>query len=178
MGKQLAISNLKDEVSAYDEYVEFDVNSDSETYTVKMYPFFKPEKIRDLIEDMINFAKKCEEEKIKINDKDEDDLVGFFILKHFTNIKFTKSKKAKKLYEEFKIALNAKMFGEILKAFPEQSILDVQKMLYDHLEMSVKAHKTREEFQERIKGLELENREVFEQFANKQKIESESKVVN
>ncbi|GLI86641.1 hypothetical protein ANABIO32_44880 [Rossellomorea marisflavi] len=135
MGKQLSIANLEEEISHFDEVVEVDFEGrNGEKYTIKIKPFFKPEKVRNLVVELIDFYKKAEEEKLKIPEFEQEDLIPFFIIKHFTNIKFTRSKKAKKVYEEFKTAINAAMFIPLLDAFPQESIQAVYERIYDQIE--------------------------------------------
>ncbi len=126
-----------------------------------MYPFFAPEKIRDLVNELVDFYKKAQEEKLDIPKIEEDDLVGFFIIKYFTNLKLTSSKKAKKLYEDFKTALNAPLFKVLMKSFPEDSITKVYDRIYEVIEMSAEMENRIKAYQEQLKELPLENRDII-----------------
>ena len=66
MTKQFSVSQLKDEVSIYDEFVDIPVTVQGKEYIVKMFPYFKPEGIRDLVNEMIDFFKASETEKLMI----------------------------------------------------------------------------------------------------------------
>lgn len=162
MSEQLSVSQLKDEVSIYDEFVEIPVTIQDKEYNVKMFPFFKPEKVRDLVNELIEFFKACEKEKVTIPPIEEDDLVGYFIIKYFTDMKFTKSKKAKNIYAEFKLALNSQLFKVLMETYPQESIQSVYERIFDIRDMSAKFENKFKEIQETIKSLPLENRDVLE----------------
>ena len=166
MAKPVSINMLKEEVSMYDEFIEIPVgNSDSE-YTLKLYPYFKPEKVRDLVKEMSEFFKLCKKEKVEINSDEEDDIVCFFVVKHFTNITFTKSKKAKKIYDEFKILINSSLYPIIMKTIPEESIKKVYEYAHEVINASVRVEEMFEKAQKQISELPLENRELLEKIAN------------
>jgi hypothetical protein len=131
MSEKLSISQLKDEVSIYDEFIEIPVTMNEKEYAVRMYPYFKPEKIRDLVNELHDFLNVAKQEKLVIPPIEEDDLVGYFIVKYFTNLTATKSKKAKAIYNEFKIALNSKLFKVLIEAFPKDSIGEVYDRIYE-----------------------------------------------
>jgi hypothetical protein len=178
MAEQFKVSQLKDEISIFDEFVEIPVSSQDKEYIVKMYPYFKPERIRDLVNELVDFYKLCDKEKVSIPQIEQDDLIGYFIVKYFTNMIFTKSKKAKKIYEEFKLTLNSQLFKTLMETYPKDSIQSVYERIYQVIEVNAELQNQFKQYQETLKDLPLENREVFEQFTNKQKSESESKVVN
>jgi hypothetical protein len=160
--KRLSVSQLKDEVSMYDEFIEITVPIQGEEYTVKMFPYFKPEKVRDLVNELIEFFKASDKEKLEIPEIEEDDLIGYFIIKYFTDMKFTTSKKAKKIYEEFKLALNSDLFKVLMKTYPEESVKKVLDRIYEVRETDAKLKAKIEKAQDAIVNLPLENREIFE----------------
>lgn len=162
MAEQFKVAQLKDEVSIYDEFVEIPVNSQDKEYIVKMYPYFKPEKVRDLVEEIGEFYLSCEKEKITVSQKEQDDIVGYFITKYFTNMIFTKSKKAKKVYEEFKIAVNSGLFKTLMEAYPKESIMSVYDRIYEVLEANAELESQMQRYQQVLKELQpLENREII-----------------
>lgn len=169
MAEQFSVSQLQDEVSMYDEFVEIDFTSQGKEYTIKLFPFFKPEKIRDLVNEMIEFFKAAEKEKVEVKQIEEDDLVGYYILKYFTDMKFTKSKKAKNIYAEFKFALNSPLFKQLMEAYPKESVKTVIDRIYEVSNASIKIKNDIEEAQGKIKDLPLENREIIEKLGNKLK---------
>ena len=132
------MSVLEKENNIQDEEVSisFDINGDN--YEVKMYPYFKPEKIRDLVNDLVLFYKNAEKEKLEVDSQEESDLIGYFLIKHFSNIKTTKSKVAKTIYKEFKTALNSVVIQEIIKTFPSESIEKVYTRIYEVIESGAK----------------------------------------
>jgi N-glycosylase/DNA lyase len=162
MTKQFSVSQLKDEVSIYDEFVDIPVTVQGKEYIVKMFPYFKPEGIRDLVNEMIDFFKASETEKLIIPQIEEDDLVGYFIVKHFTDMKFTKSKKAKVIYNEFKLVLNSQLFKVLMETYPQESIKSVYDRIFSVIENNEQLKNKFKETQGVIKDLPLENREIFE----------------
>jgi N-glycosylase/DNA lyase len=162
MAKQFSVSQLKDEVSIYDEFVDIPVTVQGKEYIVKMFPYFKPEGIRDLVNEMIDFFKASETEKLIIPQIEEDDLVGYFIVKHFTDMKFTKSKKAKVIYNEFKLVLNSQLFKVLMETYPQESIKSVYDRIFSVIENNEQLKNKFKETQDVIKDLPLENREIFE----------------
>jgi hypothetical protein len=160
--KKLSVSQLKDEVSMYDEFVEIDVNVNGTDYVVKMYPYFKPEKVRDLVNELIEFFKASEKEKLDIPSIEEDDLIGYYIIKYFTDMKFTSSKKAKKIYEEFKLVLNSDLFKVLMETIPKKSFEKVIDRIFEVRDASMLLQDKFKAAQENIKNLNLENKDIFE----------------
>lgn len=164
------LSQLKEINKIYDEFVEIQIDVPTEEgivqETIKLYPAFKPEKIRDLVEEMTEFYKAADKEKIKIEDKEMDDIVGYFIFRHFTDITMTKSKKAKILHEEYKLLINSSLYKQIGKLIPEQSIQSVYEYIQEVIEASVKIEKQLRQQQKEIKNLKLENKEVIDMVNN------------
>jgi hypothetical protein len=169
MANQFSVSQLQDEVSIYDEYVEIPVVAQGKEYMVKMYPYFKPEKIRDLVNELIQFFQAAEKEKVVIQPIEEEDLIGYYIIKYFTDMKFTKSKKAKNIYSEFKLALNSQLFKVLMETYPQESIQQVYERIFNIGEAKEMFESKFQEAQEMIKDLPLENREVIQKLGNKLK---------
>jgi hypothetical protein len=163
MSGQFSVSQLQDEVSVYDEYVEFPIQTQGKEYIVKLFPFFKPEKVRDLVIDLQNFFKAAEQEKVNISPIEEDDLVGYFIVKYFTDMKFTKSKKAKVIYNEFKLTLNSQLFKILMKSYPQESVQSVYERIFEIIEVDNQMKNKFKDAQNLIKELPLENKEVINQ---------------
>ena len=164
-GKRISISMLKDEVKVFDEYVEFPVSVPNyeDDFIVKVYPVFKPEKIKELTDELFGFIAKCKEEKVPVSRDEEDDLVGFFIVKHFTDIKFTKSKKAAKMYEEFKIAINTELFKQLIEQFPQESINTLNEYIYSRIEAGEQIALATEKLQQSVKNLSIQKKKTSKQ---------------
>lgn len=173
MGKQVSIAMLKEEVKMYDEFIEIPLTlADGTNYSIKLYPYFKPDKVRDLIDEMTEFIQNCNKEKVEIPKNEEDDLIGYFIVKYFTDLKFTKSKKAKIIYEEFKIALNTEIFKILIEAFPPESIQKVYERMHEVIEANAKLHDIASKAQKQIQELPLENRQLFEEYVQKHNVKN------
>lgn len=163
MSNQLSVSVLREENKIYDEYVEIPVISQNKEYIIKLYPFFPPEKIKSLVISLAEFFHNAEKEKVKLEAKFEDDLVMYYIVKYFTDIKFSKSKKAKSIYDEFKSVINSKVYKEMVKLFPEQSISEVYDQIFETLDSSALLKEKFKDVQKIFNELPLQNREAFEQ---------------
>src|SRR5690554_2468559 len=97
--KQLSISMLKEYNKRFDEIVDIPVDFNGEEYVVKMHPFFSPTKVKELVDNLITFYKNAEKEKLSVPQELEDDLVGYFIVGTFSNLKLSLTKKAKSIFE-------------------------------------------------------------------------------
>ncbi len=168
MTKQLSTSQLKEHNKKYNEVIEEDFEIDGEDYTIRIYPYFKPEKIKDLLNERQEFLNKCHEENIELQDDEISDFLGYLIIKYFTNIKTTTSRKAKTIYKDFKTLLNHEIYLPLLNVFPEKSIRKVQEMLFERTETYIKLEEEIRKQQEKIKDLPLENREVIEKVFGKE----------
>ncbi|MBD1379219.1 hypothetical protein [Metabacillus arenae] len=158
---QLSMSVIKEDAKQYDEFIEIPVTAQGKEYIVKLWPFFSPTSVNKLINELIEFKKKADEEKLKIEDKSWDDLIGYFIVRHFTDIKMTKSKKAKTIYDEFKSAINSKLFEIILKSIPEESMMFVHGKIMELAEMNAKLQERVRQAQKEIQELPLENKDIL-----------------
>ena len=128
----ISINDLASEVEIYDQTVSFDVEVNGEEMEIKYYPYFKPTKINELIEELIWFYQKAKEEGIEIQDKRFPEIVMFFILRHFTDLQFGEPKNAERLFKEFNIVVNSalfKFFSE--EAFLSSSVKDVFEKVND-----------------------------------------------
>jgi hypothetical protein len=161
MSKQLSMKVVTEDTKKYKEQVEFPVNAQGEEYIVKFYPYFSPTKIKSLVETMIQFFQSAKQENLDIPNEEFDDLVGYFIIRKFTNIKMTTSKKAKSIYDEYKSAIDSPLFELILSTIPEESILAVHKRIFDTIELSAKLENKMKMVKEEIDNLPLENRDVL-----------------
>lgn len=172
MGKQVSIKMLEKEVAMYDEFVEIPVTiqGNSEEYTIKLYPFFKPEKVRELVDELVVFFKAADKEKLIVPQNEEDDIFNFYMVKYFTNLSFTKSKKAKTIYKEFKTAINTSIFKVLIQSFPEESKKSVIERIFEVGNESEKFKDMILRAQQAIKDLPLESRELL----LKNKTENES----
>ncbi|MGD6876772.1 hypothetical protein [Bacillus infantis] len=168
---RVSIQMIKDEVSMYDEYVEIPVPVGGRELTVKMYPYFKPEKVRDLVSSLTEFYQLCEKEKVTVPEIDQDDLIGYFIVKYFTDIKFSRSKKAKSIFEEFKVAQNSTLFKVLMETFPKESIYSVHDRIFDVLKVSAEYEANKEKYKNMIDELPLENKEIFKSLQNKLEVQ-------
>ncbi|MEH7346012.1 hypothetical protein V7122_19400 [Bacillus sp. JJ1532] len=158
MTKQVSISMLKEDNKIYDEFIEVPVDYDEQEHIIKVYPYFKPTKVQKLVDSLVDFYKSAQEENISIPKEEESDIIAYFIVKFFTDVKFANSKKAKTMYDEFKIVLNAKIFQFIFKLFPEDSIKEVHERINDVIEASQRIQLVDKQIHKTVAELQLESK--------------------
>lgn len=174
MAERLSISMIKDEVKMFDEYIDIPFTAQGKEVNVRLYPLFSPVTVRDIVNNLAEFLRNAKKENVKYDDKEFDDIVAYFILRHCTDIKFTKSKKAKTLYDEFKIVIKSKSIQTLLKFIPEESIKDVYDRIFEVIEVNAKIENRIKEIQKQIQELPLENRDILfgkENNADKESVE-------
>lgn len=161
--------DLKSEVEIYDEYVElpFTPFGSDKDIIVKLYYSFKPEKVKNLINEYAAFIHTSKKEKLSLEDDELEDLLCYYIIKYFTDVTTTKSKKAKTIYNEFKLLINSRFYTQIMELFPAESIKEVQNRWMQLIEISGKMEQQLASIQKEIGNLNLENKEVFESLQNK-----------
>lgn len=160
MSEQFDIKMLTDEQKKYDEFITIDVDAQGKAYIVKVFPFFSPIETKELLNQMIAFFKDANETKLVIEDNEFDDLIAYFCMRKFTDIKMTKSKKAKVLYKEFKTCKNSKLFELIAASFAEESTEYLYSQLFKLTEFAAKIETKIKMAQSQIEGLKL-NPEVL-----------------
>lgn len=170
----LPINALKDETKMYDETIEVaTITHEDKEYVIQFYPFFKYEKIRKLVLELGQFFINADKEKIKIDPLEEDGIINYFIIKHFSKgLKFTTGKKAKTIYDEFKVFYNSSLYqvfkDEVFTTeIVEKSKEEVLKEIFDNIELNAKFEQRLKEAQEMIQDLPLENKDII--FGKKEK---------
>lgn len=167
MSKQLSMSTVKESNKIYYETVDIELTVGDEEYIVKFSPFFSPITVNEMFQDVGEFLTKSQEEKLDVQDSEFDDILGYFIVKHFTNIKFSQSKKAKAIYAEYNEAKNSKLFDIILKSVPEESMKYVYEKLFERQEMVTKLQTQMESVQKQLKDYNFGSKEVKDMFVEK-----------
>lgn len=164
----LPISALKDEVSIYDETIEVTtITHNNKDIKIEFHPLFKYESIRKCVLEIGQFYQNAMQEGIEIDPIDEDALIDYFIIRHFSKgLKFTTSKKAKTIHEEFKIVYNSSLYrlfkneiftNELVEKSKEQVIEEIWK----NIELAGKLENRLKQAQDMIKNLPLENRDII-----------------
>ena len=161
--KQLPFSVIAQENSIYEEFVEFPVFVNDTEYIIKLYPYFSNTKISSLIQELIEFIKNSQEEQLDFDaDAEFSDLIAYFMMRTFTDIKFTSSKKAKAIIQEYEQAKNSDLFKVIISSIPEESITKVYDAIYEIQEVNAKLMNQVKRMQEEYLKLPLENRDIIE----------------
>ncbi|PAD70728.1 hypothetical protein CHH83_02675 [Bacillus sp. 7586-K] len=159
--KNVTMSMIKEDNRKYKEFLSIDVEVNGESHEVKLYPFFSPEKVAKLRDELYEFKLNADKEKLNINEAEWSDIVGYFILKYFTNITMTTSKKAKVIYKEFKEVINSRVSEFLLKQFDQDSILYVHDKINEIADMEAILLNKIKQVQEEIKSLPLENKDIL-----------------
>lgn len=134
--KPLSMAAIIKSNTMYDQTVEFPVTVGDREFMIIVYPYFSNTKIRSMLEDVKDFVNQAKEENLNIDLEAEfTDIIGYFIVRHFTNIKMTTSKRAKAICEEYRQMLNSDIFKLIIKAIPEESLQKVYYAIYEMQEL-------------------------------------------
>jgi uncharacterized protein YktA (UPF0223 family) len=161
MTKQLPISVIKDENKLYGETVEFPILAHGEEYIVKVYPFFRPEKVRELVVDLATFGRNIKEGNIPYQDHEEGDVVAYFILRNFTDIKFTKSTKFKNIYEEYKTVINSDVLKKVFNMFPKESVAKVYERIEEVIEANEMFTRQIQFIKDRVNNMDLVHKDAI-----------------
>jgi hypothetical protein len=162
MAKRLSMTALKKENKLYKHFEEIEVVAQGEINVIKVFPFFSPEKVRELVDDAMEFIQNARKENIVINDNEQSDILAYFLIKYFTDVRgFTASKKAKDIYDEYKIVLNAEVFNEIVKIFPEESIEKVYQRVIQVNNASEIITRQFNQYKSTVDSLNLKNKDVL-----------------
>lgn len=127
---------LAEENEIYNEFVEIPVFYEEKEHFIKVYPYFSPEKVRDSVDSLFKFYQKAKEENIAVPEEEGSDIIAYFVVRYFTDIAFSRSKKAKVLYKEFKQVLNSKVFKTVVETFPHESLKEVYERIYQVNDMA------------------------------------------
>jgi hypothetical protein len=170
--KQFSPAMLKEEYNIYKETVDIPVYVGDEEIIIKLTPYFSPDSITEMILEMQAFFQKAEEEKIEVNDLEKEELIGCFIMKKYTDMKFTRSQKAETLFKEFKMLKNSVIYKEFMTEYiPKESINKVSETLFKMYEMVAENEAMLQEkfteIHQEMQGLPLENREIIENIFKK-----------
>ena len=158
--KQLSIAQLKPEVDVYKESIDVPVtlpNSEDEI-NVKLFPLFSPTSVAKLVNEYLLFLAQCKQENVEVLEEDEGDILGYFIVKYFTDIKTTKSKKAKMIIEEVDLLKNSQLYKELMKLFPVASVQSVHERIMEVNEAFANLEGQMRVIQKQMNELDLENR--------------------
>jgi len=161
MSNQLSLTEVKKENEIYKERISFDVKVNGNDFTINMTPYFSPFKVENLVTSYSEFAAKAGEEKVTIRDNEAIDIVHCFVIKEFTDVKFSNAKKAKSILAEFKQLMNNRLYKELMMAFPPESLNDVYEALQDKLAVLSKLQNDLVKTKLEIDELPLENRDIL-----------------
>lgn len=161
MSKKLSLKQVEKENEIYKETIDVPIKVNGEDYAIVMYPFFSPTRIENVVNEFAKFAENAKEEKLKIKENDEIHIVHCFVIKEFTDIKFTTSKKAKTIYAEFKQLINNPLYKELTNYFLKDSMDLVYEAFQNELAYFKKIEDLMSKTQQEIKNLPIENKEIL-----------------
>ncbi|AKO91908.1 hypothetical protein BEH_07210 [Priestia filamentosa] len=168
--QQFSVSMLKPEVDFYKQTRDVTATlPDGTELPITFTPFFSPESIRELLIEIGKFFEKAQEENLDVDSMSQEDIVNCFILKHYTDMKFTTSKKAKTLFNLFEILVNSKLYSDILDVIPEESILSVKEAIFKIYESSIEQEEliTQKLMEAQANMPELQNPELLDRLTKK-----------
>lgn len=171
----ISVSTLKEQNKKFDEVVNvIEIEQNGKIEMLKFYPFFSYDKIRKCTLELLTFYENAQKEKIEIDPLEEDDIVNYFIMRHFcTGITLTKSKKAKTIYNEFMVIYRNDLYKLMKETVFESEIVekskeDLYKEIFALLEKSAKLENKFKQMQKMIQDLPLENKDIImSAFGNK-----------
>ena len=138
----LTMAQIAKENTIYDEIVEIPVHVGDTEHVIQLHPYFTNTKVRDMVEELRAFIVNSSDENLKLNIEQElHDIIGYFMVRHFSNIKMTTSKKAKRIFMEYKQALDSDVFKVIIRAIPKESIQKVYQAICELQELYVTLEK-------------------------------------
>jgi hypothetical protein len=153
---QLTMKEVKESNKIYNEVIELPVIVGNQERTVTFKPYFSNVAVKKLVDKIQEFYVNAKKENLEFDeDYSDDDIIYYFIVRQFSDIKFTTSKKAKAIYEEFKEAINSDLFTVILKSIPEESYAKVYDRIKDITELGAR-------LENQIKQLQQYGQEVKE----------------
>ncbi|MCM3394842.1 hypothetical protein [Cytobacillus oceanisediminis] len=120
---------LIEENEIYDEFIEIPVMYEAKEYIIKAYPYVSPVKLTNIVDQLSAFYQNANQEKVNVLEEEKSDLLAYFLVKNSTDVTFTKSKKAKTVYQEFKQLLHSRVFKAIVKTFPEQTFRELHERI-------------------------------------------------
>lgn len=123
MSKKLTLSHLKTKVKEYD--LKEKVTLDEETH-VNIFPNFSPERIREMIKEMLSDGERAKKANIPFN-VNLIDWGNFNIIKFFTDLGIPND--IDKKLQAFVMLKNTDYFEAIINKFPEDSIKRIEKEL-------------------------------------------------
>lgn len=164
----LSIKALKEENSIQNELIEVaTIEYQGKEHVIQFQPIFPYNKIRKCVLEIGQFFESAIKEKVNVDPLDEDSLIDYFIIRQFSKgLKFTTSKKAKTIYDEFMTLYNSSLYQIFKKEIFTSNLVEKSKeQVYDELfaniELSAKFENKLKKAQEMIMNLPLENKDVI-----------------
>ncbi|MGD6896089.1 hypothetical protein [Bacillus infantis] len=117
---------LLEDNEIYDEFVEVTLTHQGEEHVIKVYPFISPVKVAEIVDQVQDFLQNAYKEKLIIQESPAD-LLAYFLVKNTTDVTFTRSKKVKSIYQEFKQLLHSKAFRLIVSTYPEATYTELNE---------------------------------------------------
>lgn len=152
--------------------------------TITFYPIFPTTKIQDMFEEIKNVLTSKDGE-IEMNQEQTMQYILFMCIKHFTHLKpQLKATTIDGQLDEMTSIIDTVIDGKSLYAlivedvFLQTEIARVMDMITDILAKDLVQKDIEEEYRAKFESLKLKNKEVFEQYAAKNKLKVENEVVN
>jgi hypothetical protein len=151
MAKKLNLTTIKKGNSRYNNKLKIELPND--TY-LTITPFFKPQKISLMVEDLAFVITDAEELGVNFDDHHFIDLLNFFIIKHFTDINLPND--TKKLIQGFIEIVNSEYYEPIMNAFPHDEIVQVYDKVLKSTEIAAQLENKIRDFQKQVERIKDE----------------------
>jgi len=160
MSKQLSLKTIEKENEIYKEKLELPLMVNGQEFSIKLFPFFAPLKIKNAMKMFGEFCQDADKEKIEIKNEEVFDIINCFLIKEFTDIRFG-ARKAKTMLAEFRQLLNNQLYRELMEAFPQASLEEAHGYFNDMNAMAAKIENMLKKTKGEIDNLPLANPEIL-----------------
>ena len=116
-GKKLNLAMVNENIKKFDEKEKITLSDGNYTY---IYPHFSPSKISQLIKESLTDPIKAKEQGIDFGGIEQSDLLFLNMFRFFVDMNIPND--IKKKAQIFVKLVDSDYFGEIIRAFPEESI--------------------------------------------------------
>lgn len=161
--RKLPMRMVKADYDKYKEVVSIDFEEDGRVYSVKLYPYFEPIRINNLIKRLGEDMKEINEHKKLVF---PDELIPLFVLYHilieFSDFPTPKTDNIERKVSYFIKAINTKYFKDVVDHLIQDEVDKVWNNIMDTLAVHEKLKRAEDKFKNKIEKLNLQSPEVRE----------------
>lgn len=161
--KKLTMTAVRDEYRKYKETTTIRFYANNEVYKVTIYPFFKPERIDNVVLKLREDIAFAEDNGMKIPDNLFFPFVLYQTIREFTDISTPKNPKTN--IQFFRQFYNTYFFQRILDTMIPTEVEKVYQKVLDMIADSQKLENLNKQLEGELNRLELENPEIKDSLA-------------